>query len=145
MPGIVSSVFSFTDRTLGKVTLFSLVSQCPRFLLAARHVHSHANTSRSQSRSDAYLSCVLPRGFSRKRETARSPGEKMMSTTNVRSPCLLLISKIMERAVQVQLVSFLTENNREARAFLRRGRQPEENISRGPGPYCVPDFYTTYL
>ena len=112
----------------------------------SRHRRSHVTLSAyTQSRSHAYLFCVLSHGFSRKRETARSPGEKMMSTTNVRSPCLLLISKIMERAVQVQLVSFLTENNREARAFLRRGRQPEENISRGPGPYCVPDFYTTYL
>lgn len=34
--------------------------------------HSHARTSRSRSRSCAHLLCVLPHGFSRKREIARS-------------------------------------------------------------------------
>ena len=39
-------------------------------LLAARGIT--APTSRSQSRSHAYLFCALSHGFSRKRETARS-------------------------------------------------------------------------
>ena len=39
-------------------------------LLAARGIAAH--TSRSQTRSHAYLFFVLPHGFSRKRKTARS-------------------------------------------------------------------------
>ena len=54
-----------------KTSAVSLFTRLPTpTLLAARGNAAH--TSHSQSRSHAYLFCVLSHGFSRKRETARS-------------------------------------------------------------------------
>ena len=59
------------SKSLYEASAVSLFTRLPTpTLLAARGIA--APTSRSQSRSHAYLICVLSHGFSRKRETARS-------------------------------------------------------------------------